>query len=92
MIESFKHKGLKAFFTTGSKAGIQAVHSERLRLILGRLNIARESCDMDLPGFDLHPLQPKNKKYWSVTVNKNWRITFKFTGKNVVDVDLLDYH
>lgn len=38
MIQSFKHKGLELFFTTGKKSGIQASHAKRLQLILGRLN------------------------------------------------------
>ena len=40
MIRGFRHKGLAKFFETGSKAGIQAQHAERLRLILGRLSAA----------------------------------------------------
>jgi toxin HigB-1 len=40
MIQSFKHKGLELFFTTGRKSGIQAKHAKKLQLILGRLNAA----------------------------------------------------
>ena len=39
-IRRFRHKGLELYFTTGSKSKIQAQHAERLRLILGRLNVA----------------------------------------------------
>ncbi|HBT94196.1 MAG TPA: Killer protein, partial [Chitinophagaceae bacterium] len=30
--------------------------------------------------------------FWSITVKENWRIIFKFDGKNIIDVDYLDYH
>ena len=56
MILSFKHKGLEKFFTTGSKAGIQASHAPKLGRILARLNSTKDVNDMNLPGWDLHPL------------------------------------
>lgn len=91
-IKDFRHKGLERFFTTGSKAGIQAKHAERLRLILGRLHAAITAADMRLPGLDLHELQGQRKGTWALTVSDNWRITFTFEGRNVVRVDYEDYH
>ena len=92
MIRGFRHKGLERFFTTGSKAGIQAKHANRLRLILGRLNVAVEFRDMNLPGLDLHRLKGTRQDTWAVTVSGNWRITLKFIDKNVEDVNYEDYH
>ena len=92
MITSFKHKGLERFFSTGSKAGIQPKHAERLRLILGRLNAATSPQDMNLPGVELHELRGNRKGSWSARVSGNWRVTFAFDGKNAVDVDYEDYH
>jgi proteic killer suppression protein len=92
VIRSFKHRGLERFFTTGSKAGIQPQHAERLRLILGRLNASAEPRDMNLPGLRLHELRGARKGTWSVTVSGNWGVTFKFFGKDVEDLDYEDYH
>ena len=92
MIRSFKHKGLAKFFETGTKAGIQSVHADRLRLILGRLNAAAKADDMDLPGLRLHPLKGDRKGTWSVWVRGNWRITFQFVGPDAEVVDYEDYH
>ena len=89
-IRSFRHKGLERFFTTGSKVGIQAKHAERLRLILGRLNVAAEPRDMNLPGLDLHPLKGDQKGRWAVRVRGNWRLTFGFVRKDVEKVDYED--
>lgn len=88
----FRHKGLERFFTTGSKAGIQAKHADRLRLILGRLNVATAPADMRLPGLALHELQGPRRGTWAVTVGGNWRLTFTFDGHDVVCVDYEDYH
>ena len=52
-ITGFRHKGLERFFATGAKSGIQAKHAGRLRLILGRLNVATSARDMGLRGLDL---------------------------------------
>ncbi|MDJ0927532.1 MAG: type II toxin-antitoxin system RelE/ParE family toxin [Gammaproteobacteria bacterium] len=92
MIRSFRHKGLQRFFVKGSKSGVQAAHSRRLRLILGRLHAATSPQDMDLPGLYLHQLNGKYRGRWSVRVSGNWRLTFKFDGPDAVDVDYEDYH
>ena len=92
MIRSFRHKGLERFFSTGSKAGIQAQHAERLRVILGRLNVSIDPKDMNLPGLDLHLLKGDRKGTWAVKVSGNLRITFTFVGKDADAVDYEDYH
>lgn len=92
MIRAFRHKGLGRFFKTGSKAGIQAAHAERLRLILGLLNASTRPEDMALPGLGLHPLKGDRKGTWSVKVSGNWRVTFVFTDSEAEDVDYEDYH
>ncbi len=92
MIRSFKHKGLERYFLKGTKSGIQARHAVRLRLILGRLNAATSPTDMDLPGLKLHELRGKKKGIWSVWVSGNWRVTFRFNGKDAELIDYEDYH
>jgi proteic killer suppression protein len=91
-ILTFRHKGLERFFLRGTTAGIQARHARRLRLILGRLNVAREPRDMALPGLDRHPLKGERRGAWAVSVSGNWRITFAFSGPDVVNVEYEDYH
>lgn len=92
MIKSFRHKGLEKFFLRGVKSGIQVKHADRIRLILGRLNASTSAEDMNLPGFFLHGLSGKRSKTWSVIVSGNWRITFKFDGKDAEVVNYEDYH
>ena len=92
MIKTFRHKGLQAFFTTGSLAGIQPHHAARLKRQLVRLDLAKQASDMNIPGWDLHPLSGSLVGHYSVTVNGNWRMTFTFEGEDAVLVDYQDYH
>ena len=92
MIKNFIHKGLKKLFTTGSKAAIQACHAKRIRLILAHLNQAKTVEDMNIPTLALHQLKGKRKKIWAVTVQSNWRITFRFIKGDAEIVNYEDYH
>ena len=92
MIKSFKHRGLKRFYESGSTARIKNENARKLRLVLGRLDASYEPKDMNLPGLTLYELKGKRKGTWSVSVSGNWRVTFKFQGPNAIDVDYEDYH
>ena len=92
MIVSFRHKGLELFYMSGSTKGIQASHAVKLGRILGLLDVASAPADVNLPGFRLHPLKGTMKGHWSVWVNGNWRVTFRFLGADVELVDYQDYH
>jgi len=92
MIKSFQHKGLELFFETGKKSGIQPHHAPKLARQLARLDIAKSEADMNVPGWRLHPLTGPLAGHYSITVNGNWRITFRFEGEDAVLVDYQDYH
>ena len=91
-IVGFRHKGLERFFLRDTTAGIQSKHAKRLRLILGRLSVAKEPRDMGLPGLHLHPLKGDRHGTWAVQVSGNWRVTFRFEGPDATDVNYEDYH
>lgn len=92
MIKSFKHKGLKKFFLSGSKAGIQGKHASKLRMQLAAIDTASEIDDIDLPGYQLHCLQGDRDTIYSISVNGNWRITFEFIDGNAYILNYEDYH
>lgn len=92
MIKSWKHKGLFKFYTTGSTAGIQANHKFRLKIILSIMTAATDIKDLNLPGFNLHKLKGSKNDYYSIKVNGNWRITFKFINSDIYIVNYEDYH
>lgn len=92
MIRTFRHAGIEKFYRTGSKAGIQPKHAKRLKLQLAQLDVASGPNDMAVPIWRLHPLKGDLDGHWAVWVDENWRLTFKFEGKDVVLVDYQDYH
>ena len=92
MIQSFRHKGLRKFFESGSAAGIQPHHAKRLRMLLAALDTALSIEDMNVPGFRLHSLKGSERGRWSVWVNGNWRLTFEFKDGHAYVLDYEDYH
>ena len=92
MIVSFRHKGLERFYRDGSTRGIRPAHAAKLRIVLTALDAADSPGQLRLPAFKLHPLKGNLKDHWSIWVNGNWRITFRFAGQDVELVDYQDYH
>ena len=92
MIKTFRHKGLRQLFETGSSRAISAALTRRLTRQLDFLNRAISPADMNLPGYRLHELKGERKGTWSVTVSGNWRLTFSFQDRDAFNVDLEDYH
>lgn len=92
MILNFKHRGLQRLYERDDPRGIPAEHIGKLRNILARLEVAQSPEDMNLPGFRLHPLKGNRSDSWAVTVRANWRITFRFEGLDVANVNYEDYH
>lgn len=81
-----------AFLRKRERRRVSPRYADKILYILTSLDQAENPDDMDLLGLGLHPLHGDLAGYWTVTVSANWRIGFRFTDKNVCDVDLIDYH
>lgn len=92
MLLGFKNKGLKELFEDGRTAKINKKMHERIIRRLDALDRATAPEDMDLPGFDFHPLQGFDPVRYSVHVNGPWCITFEFDEGNALRVDFEQYH
>jgi proteic killer suppression protein len=92
MVRSFRHSGIEVFFGRGSKAGIQPKIAKKLGIQLALLNAAKKESDMNLPGWDWHPLKGPLAGRWSVSVSGNWRLTYAFEDGDAILVDYEDYH
>jgi proteic killer suppression protein len=92
MILRFRHRGLRRLFEDDDPRGVRADQVERIKRVFIYLDRAEEPNDMNLPGWRLHPLKGELAGFWSVTVTANWRIIWRFKGRNVTDVDYVDYH
>lgn len=92
MIKSFRHRGLKRFFEDGDPRRLPRDMLDRISLILARLEKAKTLEVMNVHSYHLHELQGDRKGTWSVTVRRNWRITFGFDNGHAFDVNFEDYH
>ena len=92
MIRTFRHKGLARLFNADDPRGVQAQHRKRITRILDLIDAAEGVEELQLPGYDLHPLKGNRSGHWSMKVSGNWRITFRFAEGDAHDVHLEDYH
>ena len=92
MITRFSDKGLQLFFEDDDRSQLSVDNIARIQEILTLLDSATRPGDLDQPGYRLHPLRGNLSGFWSVRVNRSWRIIFRFDGADVTDVDLVDYH
>ena len=94
-IISFADKGTEDFFYTGkasSKAGWKSVSSVARRK-LDILNYAHELFDLrSPPGNRLEELKGNLKGCFSIRINDQWRVIFKWTAQGPSDVKIMDYH
>ncbi|MCF8528086.1 MAG: type II toxin-antitoxin system RelE/ParE family toxin [Candidatus Nanopelagicales bacterium] len=92
MIVSFRHKEMEDLYEKDSVRGAPAAHAPKLRRILAALDVAQNPRDLDIPGFRTHELKGRLSGHWSIWVNGNWRVTFRFIETDVELVDYQDYH
>lgn len=92
-IVSIRHKGLRRFFETGNPKGLVG-DTGRLRKMLAYIDVAEDLEELAIPpNFGLHELTGDRKGSWSMTVTRNWRLTFRIDDEGaLIDMDLEDYH
>ncbi len=91
MIKSFRHKGLQELFLTGSSRRIHSSLHRRCLRRLDALDHAETLQELNLPGFDFHPLHGSPKRF-SVHVNGPWCVTFEWSHGEACRVNLEQYH
>jgi proteic killer suppression protein len=92
MIKNIRHRGLRVLCERDNARGVPAAFADKLRRILLALGQPNLPASADLPGFGLHALTGDRQGTWSITVSRNWRVTFTIEGRDAADVDLEDYH
>ena len=91
MLKSFRSKALSDLWATGRTGKIDARLHKRILVRLDRLDAAAVPEEMNLPGFNFHPLKGKPQRY-SVHVNGPWCLTFEFESADALRIDLEQYH
>ena len=92
MIESIQHKGLRLLWEKDDASKLPAAQIVKIKLILTLLDNMVKVEDINFPGSGLHTLKGDLAGFWSVKVNANYRLIFRFEKENVFDVDYIDYH
>ncbi len=96
VIKNLKGKTTQDIFdgqNTKSARRLPADLHERARDLLDALNAIHRIDDLKVPPSNrLHKLRGNLKDFWSVSINSQWRIIFKWDDKNAIDVEIVDYH
>ncbi|WP_378949956.1 type II toxin-antitoxin system RelE/ParE family toxin [Mesorhizobium sp. ANAO-SY3R2] len=90
-----KHKGLRRLFEADDASGLPPQFVDKIRNILGFLqDMEREEELRSVPSWKAHQLGGERKGTWSLSVTRNWRLTFLIdkTDVEIVDLDYEDYH
>lgn len=93
-IESIRHKALRRFAETGSAKGLPAGSVERLQRMFAYIDATGTAEELRVPpNYGAHLLTGDRKGEWSLTVTKNWRMTFRISAAGAIaDMDLEEYH
>jgi proteic killer suppression protein len=92
-IVGFRHKDLERLWRHGEVRGVARQHEAKLRAMLTALEEAENIAELEtIPGWRLHPLKGSRKGVWSLTVTRNYRLTFRVEGPAISEIDFEDYH
>jgi toxin HigB-1 len=93
-IGSIRHKPLLAFVQLGKTKGLPGNLVDRLRKMLVWIDAIDSASDLYVPpNYGAHQLSGERAGVWSLTISRNWRLTFLIsTDLTIEDMDLEDYH
>lgn len=90
MIASFKCRNTESLYKGRRIARFSSIETVAMRK-LALLNIAGRIEDLRVPpGNRLESLGGKRKGQWSIRINDQWRVCFRFEGGNALDVEIVD--
>jgi len=93
MIRSFVGAETERFFSTGRSRRLPTAILTRAAMRLTQLNAAIRVDDLRLPPSNrLEALKADRAGQWSIRVNDQWRICFRFDNGDAYDVEIVDYH
>ena len=96
MIESFGNRLAEDLFHDKTSKEVRQFPPELKRTARRKLLYLHDASElMDLripPGNRFEALKGELKKYYSIRINDQWRLIFRWTGGNAEDVKIIDYH
>jgi proteic killer suppression protein len=94
-VRNVAHRGLRRFIQHNDSSGLAPSVVEKVRNILTFLQEMEDVQELrDVPSWNAHQLTGDRKGIWSLTVTRNWRITFRIDQAEgeILDLDYEDYH
>ena len=92
MISTFKCSDTEALFNGKRVARFVNIQVVALRK-LAMLNRAEKPEDLRIPPNNkLEQLKRDRVGQWSIRINDQWRVCFRFEGSHAYDVEIVDYH
>jgi proteic killer suppression protein len=94
-IRSVAHRALRRFVEKNDPSGLPAAFVEKIRNIISFLQDMEDIGELrTIPSWRAHQLTGARKGTWSLTVTRNWRLTFRIdlVEGEIVDLDYEDYH
>jgi proteic killer suppression protein len=93
MIRSFADRETERFFTTGLSRKLPVEIHRRAAMRLTQLDFATRIDDLRFPQSNrLESLRRDGEGYWSIRINEQWRICFRFEAGSAYEVEIVDYH
>ena len=92
MITSFRCKDTERLYSGVCPRRFRAIRAQAERK-LTMLDAAETTEFLKSPlGNRLEKLGSDRRGQWSIRINQQWRICFRFSNGNVSDVEIVDYH
>ena len=94
-IRNVIHRGLRRFIERDDASGLSPAVVEKVRNMVTFLQEMEDVRELrEVPSWSVHPLTGDRKGTWSLTVTRNWRLTFRIdrTAGEILDLDYEDYH
>ncbi len=93
MIRSFASAETERFFDMGKSRRLPPEIWKRAAMRLTQLNAAMRLDDLRVPPSNrLEALKHDRKGQWSIRINDQWRVCFRFENGDAFDVEIVDYH
>ena len=93
MIENFANLEVERLYQTGKSRRLPPDILRRALMRLTQLHAATDVEDLRLPPSNhLESLRGDRAGQWSIRINQQWRVCFRFEDSNAYDVDIVDYH
>jgi proteic killer suppression protein len=93
MITSFANKETEKLFATGKSKKLPTEIITRAIMRLTQLDNVREVTDLLMPPSNrLETLSGERAGQWSIRINDQWRVCFRFANGDATDVEITDYH